>query len=102
MNKFINTIFISNKTFKMETLKLSLAKVQDLTYGIDLYGNNAIFIEESHLLSDEEFDFILCIIDNNKSFINLSSKFFRLIDKNGNQLEKNGWLKRDKIISWEN
>lgn len=78
----------------------------DLTIGKDIMGNETVFIEESHLIWNDktqstEVDFILCIIDDDRKFINLSPKFFRLIDKKGNQLNKTGWIKHDKIIKWD-
>jgi hypothetical protein len=73
---------------------------KDLSIGIDFNGDIAIFIEKSHIINEKEVDFTLCIIDTYKSFINLSSKKFRLIDNHGNQLDKCGWIKCDKIIKW--
>lgn len=67
----------------------------DLTYGEDVRGDNALFIEGSHINNNGwELD------DEAQAFTEgKSPTFFRVIE-NGEQQSSHGWIEDGKIIQW--
>lgn len=68
---------------------------KDLTYGEDVRGDHALFIERSHIqrngidLDEEAYEFTK----------NKSATFFRVIE-DGEEQSGHGWIEEGKIIQW--
>lgn len=68
---------------------------QDLTYGIDVRGDEALFIEEKHFidagweLDDEAYT----------QLEDCSPTFFRVI-KDGEEQSGHGWIEKGEIVQW--
>lgn len=67
---------------------------KDLTYGTDLRGDYALFIEAKHFPDGWSVD------DQVKKFTkNNDATFFRVIH-NGKQQGGHGWIENGEIIQW--
>ncbi|KXH70044.1 MAG: hypothetical protein AM326_12420 [Candidatus Thorarchaeota archaeon SMTZ-45] len=63
--------------------------MKDLTYGTDLRGDEALFIEKKH------FDGFSLDVD-----VGSEPVFFRAITKDGVQTATHGWAQNKKVIQW--
>ena len=72
--------------------KPKAGKKKDLSYGIDVRGDRAYFIEEKHVIGAWK-------VDKKASTGKKESVFFRLLRK-GEQLPSHGWLADDEIVQW--
>jgi len=66
----------------------------DLTFGTDVRGDYALFIDTKHFLSDWEVDDVVKQISINRG----EATFFRVIHE-GEQ-SSHGWLENGEIIQW--
>lgn len=66
---------------------------QDLTYGEDVRGDHALFIEESHIIGDQ------LDAEAHAFTENLAPTFFRVLN-NGQQRGGHGWIEKGEIIQW--
>lgn len=72
-----------------------MSKVNDLTYGEDVRGDHALFIERKHILNGgEDIDEEASKVTRKKGPV-----FFRVIE-NGVQQRSHGWIIDDKIVQW--
>ena len=78
---------IDKKWKEMET------RVEDLTYGTDVRGDRAYFIDEKHLHRSS------WIVSEEADTGNQEPTFFRII-KLGQQMHLHGWLEGRKIVQW--
>lgn len=68
---------------------------KDLTYGEDVRGDHALFIERSHFqkngweLDEEAYEFTK----------NKSATFFRVIE-DGEEQSSHGWIEEGKVVQW--
>lgn len=67
---------------------------KDLTYGTDLRGDSALFIEQKHFNNDWELDQEAKAFTENKLLT-----FFRVIN-NGQQKSSHGWIDKGEIVQW--
>lgn len=68
--------------------------MEDLSTGTDVRGDDALFIERKHFISEWELD------DEVKTrFKTCEPTFFRVIE-NHEQQHGHGWLENGKIIQW--
>jgi hypothetical protein len=67
-------------------------KKKDLSYGIDVRGDRAYFIEEKHVIGAWK-------VDKKASTGKKEAVFFRLL-RNGEQIHSHGWLADDEIVQW--
>jgi hypothetical protein len=69
---------------------------QDLTYGEDERGDNALFIEEKHFIDDG-----WKLSKKAKSFLSdrKDALFFRVI-RNGEEQRGHGWIEKGEVIQW--
>jgi hypothetical protein len=69
---------------------------KDLTYGIDVRGDNALFVEEKHFIGK------YCELDKEvKTFLKKTKDaiFFRVI-KDGKEQRGHGWIKDEEVMQW--
>ena len=65
----------------------------DLTFGTDLRGDYALFIDEKHFSEDQ------WSVDDEVAKKANQPTFFRVI-RNGKQQGGHGWVERNEIIQW--
>jgi hypothetical protein len=66
--------------------------VKDLTYGTDIRGDHALFIESKHINGWNVDDEVKDVLEDFPTF-------FRVIE-NGKEQSGHGWIKDGKIIQW--
>jgi hypothetical protein len=66
---------------------------KDLTYGSDVRGDSALFIEQKHFNSEWELD------QEAQKFVGKKLTFFRVIH-NGKQKSSHGWIDNGEIVQW--
>lgn len=66
---------------------------KDLSYGTDIRGDEAYFIEGKHFSEDE------WSVDDQARTKSSDARFFRVLE-NGEQQSGHGWIDDDKIIQW--
>ena len=66
---------------------------KDLTYGSDVRGDSALFIEKKHFNSEWELD------QDVQTFVGKKLTFFRVI-YNGKQSSAHGWIDNGQIVQW--
>jgi hypothetical protein len=67
-------------------------KATDLTFGIDVRGDEAFFIERRHFTGDWTID-----AEARKVLKGHSAEFFRMIE-DGEQVHSHGWIEGGKVI----
>jgi hypothetical protein len=65
---------------------------KDLTYGTDIRGDYALFIERKHFVDGWE-------LDTEAKNAARGLTFFRMIE-NGVQQSSHGWIENDEIVQW--
>lgn len=68
--------------------------MEDLSSGIDIRGDYALFIESYHFIDHFDLD-----EDTKFRLSNCEPTFFRVI-KNGEQQSGHGWIENGEIIQW--
>lgn len=67
--------------------------IEDLTYGEDARGDEALFIDEKHFLDNG------WKLDNTAKAVANSLTFFRVIS-GGEQKSGHGWIEDGEIVQW--
>jgi hypothetical protein len=68
---------------------------EDLTFGEDIRGDQAFFIEEKHFIGDG-----WQVDDEAKKALGSRTQFFRVIDAMGEELHGHGWVEGGEIVQW--
>lgn len=67
---------------------------EDLTFGEDIRGDHALFIEEKHFGPDDVLD------EDTKSVVaGREATFFRVI-RNGEETSSHGWIEYGEVMQW--
>lgn len=68
---------------------------QDLTHGTDHRGDEALFIEDKHIIEDG-----WTLDDEAQEAVGTRLQFFRVIDSEGDEQSGHGWIEDGRIVQW--
>lgn len=71
--------------------------MEDLSFGIDVRGDYALFIDAGHVQDTGWMGELDDYVKNR--FLNCEPTFFRLIE-DGEQLSTHGWIENGEIVQW--
>ena len=97
-NKHIQSFNEHQENLNISDVRSS--KKEDLTFGDDIRGDEALFIEDKHFdgddVDDEVKSFIVEMIKDGEIYEDEEILFFRII-KYGEETDSHGWLSVSKI-----
>lgn len=71
-----------------------MENIRDLSYGTDVRGDHALFIELKHILDDG-----WGLDEEAMSVVGNELTFFRIIE-HGIQQHSHGWIEEGRIVQW--
>ena len=66
---------------------------KDLTFGIDVRGDEAFFIETRHFSPTGDLD------EEAKTALGSRTEFFRVLD-DGEEQHSHGWIENGEVVQW--